>query len=130
MGETQDPPHALSQPREKFWELDFIIIAFQISKLRLRKGQRFETLSSLTPELCSLPCPPYRVRLSALCQLDLTGVFHVKLICKLYEFVCSFCHLFFFFSPLEFLASQPGIKKTKGDLEHSSKEIGSIRTAP
>lgn len=64
-----------------------------------------------------------------MCQLELTGVFHVKLICKLYKLVrVFFLSSFFFF--LEFLASLPGIEKTKGDLEHSSKEIGSIRTAP
>lgn len=67
-------------------------------------------VSSLTPGLCSLPHPPYRVRLSALCPLDLAGVFHVKLICKLSElvyvfFLSSFC--------VKFLASQPGTEKPR-----------------
>lgn len=50
----------------KFCEFGFIIFCFQIRKLRLRKGQWFEPVSSLTPELCALPCPPYGARLECL----------------------------------------------------------------
>ena len=67
-------------------------------------------VSSLTPGLCSLSHPPYRVSLSALCPLDLAGVFRVKLMCKLSElvyvfFLSSFC--------LKFLASRPGTEKPR-----------------
>lgn len=93
---------------KKFCEFGFIIFCFQIRKLRLGKGQWFEPVSSLTPELCALPCPPYGARLSALRQWDLAGVFHVTLNCKLYELVCVF---FLSSFPPKFLASQPGIEK-------------------
>ena len=121
-GKIQNQLHAVSWPRPKLYGLGFTIFAFlflfyfifacQIRKLRFKRGQWFEPVISLTPELCPVPCPPYTARLSALCQLDLAGVFHVKIIFKPHELVCVCFSLIFFF-PLKFLASQPGIEKPR-----------------
>lgn len=109
----QDQLHTVSQPHLKFCELDFIILAFQVRKLRLRKGQWFEPVSSLIPELCSLSLPVHHTEPGW--EPCISWIWLVFFVLKysvsfMSLYVCLSCHFLFF---LKFLTSQPGIEKPR-----------------